>query len=67
MLYVTLQPDYNYYLISYLYYIKYVKSDNSIFFQHINLNLTDLIINNCGGNQIQGTVLLDDEQKDQCI
>ena len=66
ILYVTLQSDHNYHLISYLYYTKYAKSDDSIFFWHIDLNLTDLITNNCGSNQIQGMVLLDDEQKDQC-
>ena len=67
MLYVALRPDHNYCLISYPYYTKYVKFGDSIFFWHIDLNLTDLITNNCGGNQIQGMMSLDDEQKDQCI
>jgi hypothetical protein len=62
---VALRGDHHWRLISYSYYVKYATRSGT-FFRHIDLNITQYLINGRGGNMIQGTVSLDDEQDDCC-
>ena len=61
--YVGLRPDKRYTLMSYPYYKKSAKRDDSTFFRHIDLNIPDLLRGR-GANQIQGTVSFTDETSD---
>ena len=63
--YVGLRPDKRYTLMSYPYYMKSAKRDDSTFFRHIDLNIPDLLRGR-GANQIQGTVSFTDETSDNC-
>src|SRR5271170_3350110 len=66
MLYCALRPDRNTNLVSYLYYAKYAKPGDSTAFRHIDLNIKQLTQSRRGASMIQGTVSLDNEEKDDC-
>src|ERR1700712_2563199 len=64
--YVALRPDNHWRLISYPYYAKYSRAGDHTFFRHIDVNVSQYLIDGRGGNMIQGTVSLDDETPDMC-
>jgi hypothetical protein len=64
--YVALRPDHHWRLISYPYYAKYSRAGDRTFFRHIDVNVSQYLIDGRGGNMIQGTVSLDDEAIDMC-
>jgi hypothetical protein len=64
--YVSLRPDHHWRLISYPYYAKYAQPGDSTFFRHIDVNVSQYLVDGRGGNMIQGSVSLDDERPDMC-
>ncbi|PYH91538.1 hypothetical protein BO71DRAFT_331974, partial [Aspergillus ellipticus CBS 707.79] len=52
LLYILVRLDYNWKLILYLYYTKYTKKDNSIFFRYININIIKAVKTGCSTNII---------------
>ena len=64
--YCALRGDRNTNLILYPYYTKYQREGDSTFFQHIDVNIHQLVTDKRGLYQIQGTVSLDDERQDDC-
>jgi len=64
--YVLLRPDHNAYLISYPYYAKYASAGDRTFFRHIDLNIKAAASRGKGSNIIQGSLSLDDEDKENC-
>ena len=66
VMYVALQADNNWKLISYPYYVKAQVPGNSTFFRHIDLNIPTLVADKRGHSLIQGSLSLDDEYKDDC-
>ena len=65
--YVVLCSDHNHCIILYSYYTKYQEKMNKTFFQHINLNILQLVKNHKKISLIQKSVLLDSEWKNDCI
>ena len=66
MLYTALCPDKNWRLVLYLYYTKYTKEGDNIYFYYINLNILALLAKECSSAIIQGSLLLDNKDKDNC-
>jgi hypothetical protein len=66
MLYVCLRPDNHWRLISYPYYAKYAVEGDNTFFRHIDVNLKQLVEDDRGIHQLQGSVTIDNENKDNC-
>ena len=66
MIYVALQLDHQFNLITYLYYIKYVKSGNFSFFHHIDVNIECCAYKNHDVIIIQKSVLLNNKNKNNC-
>jgi Phytanoyl-CoA dioxygenase (PhyH) len=64
--YVALRPDHHWRLISYPYYAKYAQPGDSTYFRHIDINVSQYLVDGRGGNMIQGSVSLDDERPDMC-
>ena len=62
---VCLRPYKRYTLMSYPYYMKFAKTDDSTFFRHIDLNVPDLLKGR-GASQIQGIVSSTDETNENC-
>ena len=62
--YAALRPDGRWRLISYPYYTKYTVPGDHTFFRHIDINIQRLISEERGANMIQGSLSLDDEDKD---
>jgi hypothetical protein len=52
--------------VSYLYYAKFVQPRDSTYFRHLDHNLRRLTIEDRGGFQIQGSLLLDDKYPGSC-
>jgi hypothetical protein len=65
-LYVALRPDHHWRLMTYPYYAKLSQAGDSTFFRHIDLNITQYLIDGRGGAMIQGSVSLDDETLTMC-
>jgi ribosomal protein L18E len=65
--YVRLRFDKCWKLISYSYYEKYVMKKNSIFFRHIDQNISQLISFERDVNMIQDILSLNDEDISNCI
>ncbi len=65
--YVRLRSDKCWKLISYSYYEKYVMKRNSIFFRHIDQNISQLISFERDVNMIQDILSLNDENINNCI
>jgi hypothetical protein len=65
--YVRLRSDKCWKLINYLYYEKYVMKKNSIFFRHIDQNISQLISFERDVNMIQDILSLNDENINNCI
>jgi hypothetical protein len=66
MLYAALRPDSAWRLVSYPYYAKYSNPGNGTYFCHIDLNIPDLLANRRRASMIQGTVSMDEEDKENC-
>jgi len=66
-LYACLRPDRNIRLVSYHYYAKYVAPGVYTYFRHIDMNVSKYLANGHGGNIIQGSVSLDDENAEGCM
>lgn len=66
LLYACLRPDGNIRLVSYPYYAKYVRPGDYTFFRHIDMNVSMYVEDGHGGNIIQGSVSLDDEDEGGC-
>jgi hypothetical protein len=64
LLYAMLREETN--LISYLYYTKYMKPGDKIFFRHVDLNIAECVATGRGANAIQGSVSWDDEDDKNC-
>jgi hypothetical protein len=64
--YVALRPDHHWRLISYPYYAKYAQPGDSTSFRHIDINVSQYLVDGRGGNMIQGSVSLDDEHPGMC-
>ena len=64
--YTCLRPNRKQKLISYFYYVKYVVTENRIFFRHINMNVEKYLETEHGANIIQESVSFDDETEDDC-
>ncbi|KZF18793.1 hypothetical protein L228DRAFT_215835 [Xylona heveae TC161] len=62
-LYCALRPDQAWRLISYPYYTKYARQNDSTYFRHIDINIPRWIETGVGGNLIQGSMSLDDEDE----
>ncbi len=65
-LYACLRPDLNTRFVSYPYYAKYVLPGDPTFFRHIDMNVPKYLEDGHGGNIIQGSVSLDDENAHGC-
>ena len=65
-MYVCLKFDHHQQFIFYFYYVKYVVSEDFIFFQHIDMNIPMYLKNNHEVNIIQNEVFLNDEMKNDC-
>jgi len=65
-LYAALRPDGATTLCSYPYYAKYTHKGDQTYFRHIDINVPEWIKSNRGGNMIQGSLSLDDEQESDC-
>ena len=66
LVYITLHPDYNHYLISYSYYSKFQNVSDKTFFRHINLNILKLVTERKEQHLIQNSVLLNNKRKEDC-
>ncbi|KAL9631113.1 MAG: hypothetical protein Q9204_004386 [Flavoplaca sp. TL-2023a] len=66
ILYACLRPDNNWRLISYPYYMKSTRVDDSTCFRHLDLNIPQLLQEGRGASQIQGSLTLTDEKEDNC-
>ena len=64
MIYTALREDRNTNLVSYLYYAKYQKKDDQIYFRYIDINIPNLAKAGRGTYQIQSIVSLNEERKD---
>lgn len=64
--YVALRPDHHWRLISYPYYAKYAQPGDHTYFRHIDINVSQYLVDGRGGSMIQGSVSLDDERPDMC-
>jgi hypothetical protein len=53
-------------LISYPYYTKYTRPGDATAFRHIDLNIAKVVTTGLGVDAIQGSVLWDDEDEDNC-
>ena len=65
--YVTLRSNHASRLITYFYYSKYAKSDDSKKFRHLDQNIFDFLKTNRETNMIQNNLFLDDEIAENCI
>ncbi len=54
-------------LISYSYYVKFVTSDDSTFFHHIDMNSSKYLVDDHKKNIIQKSLSLNDESLERCI
>ena len=66
LVYCFLCSDYHWQLIFYLYYTKYAALDDKTYFWHIDVNISSLLTNNCGGNMIQRSVSLNEKNDSNC-
>ncbi len=66
-LYACLRSNRNIQLISYSYYVKFVTSDNSTFFCHIDMSISKYLVDDHERNIIQRSLSLDDESFKRCI
>lgn len=66
MVYVFFRPDHAYRLISYPYYAKNTLPGESTKFRHIDINIRDYVDTGRGGNILQGSVSLTDEDDQNC-
>ncbi len=66
-LYACLRPDRIIRLISYSYYAKYVTSDDSTYFRHIDMNIDQYLANDHERNIIQEFLSLDNESLERRI
>jgi hypothetical protein len=65
--YVALRPDHHWRLISYPYYVKYSRAGDNTSFRHIDVNVSQYLIDGRGENIIQSSVSLRDEALDMYI
>lgn len=65
-LYAALRPDKQWRLVSYPYYAKYAMKGDRTYFQHIDLNIPDLLSDARGACMIQGSVSIDNESDENC-
>lgn len=65
--YVCFWFDRNIQLINYLYYVKFVKSENYTFFKHIDINVFMYVKNDRGSQIIQNSMSLNNENVMNCI
>lgn len=65
-LYAALRPDQQWRLVTYPYYTKFARPGDKTYFRHIDLNVPSLINAERGAALIQGSLLLDDEDDDNC-
>lgn len=56
MVYAALRPDAAWRLVAYPYYAKFTLPGDGAYVAHIDVNVSELIRTNRGGNMIQGTV-----------
>lgn len=66
MLYAGLRPDAAWRLVAYPYYAKYTQPGDGTYFAHIDVNVSELIRTNRGGNVIQGTMSMYEEDDRNC-
>ncbi len=66
-LYACLRSNKNIQLISYSYYVKFVTSDDSTFFRHIDMSISKYLVDDHEKNIIQRSLSLDDESFERCI
>jgi len=66
LIYVVLCSDHNHCLISYSYYDKFQNVSDKTFFRHIDLNISKLVNKKKEQYMIQGSVLLNNEKKEDC-
>jgi len=67
LIYVVLHSDHNHCLILYSYYSKFQAVSDKTFFRHIDLNILKLVNEKKEQYMIQGSVLLNNEKKEDCI
>ncbi len=67
VLYACLRSNRNIQLISYSYYIKFVTSDDSTFFCHIDMSISKYLVDDHEKNIIQKLLFLNDESLERCI
>ena len=66
MLYVCLRFDENLRLMNYSYYAKFAIFDESIYFRHIDMNVSKYLKNDHDEMIIQKSVSLNDENENEC-
>ena len=66
LMYCFLCSDCHWQLMFYLYHTKYAASDDKTYFWHIDVNISSLLINNCGNNMIQKSVSLNEKNDSNC-
>ncbi|KAJ5660870.1 uncharacterized protein N7484_000242 [Penicillium longicatenatum] len=64
--YVMLQPDHAYRLVAWPYYTKSSYPEESTFFRHTDISLSDYLQSGRGGNLIQGSVSFTNEDPENC-
>ncbi|KAI9780352.1 MAG: hypothetical protein M1839_006775 [Geoglossum umbratile] len=60
------RPDQNTWLICYPYYVKYQLEGEKTGFSHLDINVDEFVKTGRGGNIIQGSLSLDDEDEQNC-
>ncbi len=66
--YVALRPDHAQKLILYLYYAKFAKLDDYTSFRYIDINISKYLKTGRGGNLIQGTVtIINDNEENSTL
>ena len=58
------RPDHNFRLIGYPYITKYAAAGDNTGFEHLDIDLEQLVLNNKGENMLTSSISLDDEEKD---